>query len=68
MPLRDHFHPPLSKKKSWEGFHGQWPAMIVMALGRKLPQGYDHEPRAHLGAYYEILVVNTDRPARSSEA
>lgn len=58
MPLRDHFHPPLSKKKSWEGFHGQWPAMIVMALGRKLPQGYDAEPRAHLGAYYEIDVAS----------
>ncbi|HET6878733.1 MAG TPA: DUF4058 family protein [Pirellulales bacterium] len=65
MPLRDHFHPPLSKKKSWEGFHGQWPAMIVMALGHKLPQGYDAEPRAHLGAYYEIDVASyeVDVPA-----
>lgn len=67
MPLRDHFHPPLSKKKSWEGFHGQWPAMIVMALGGKLPSGYDAEPRAHLGAYYEIDVASyeTDVPATS---
>lgn len=21
MPLRDHFHPPLTKRASWEGFH-----------------------------------------------
>jgi hypothetical protein len=20
MPLRDHFHPPVSKRSSWEGF------------------------------------------------
>jgi hypothetical protein len=65
MPLRDHFHPPLSKKKSWEGFHGAWPTVIVMALGRKLPQGYDAEPRAHLGAYYKIDVASyeADAPA-----
>ena len=56
MPLRDHFQPPLSKRRSWEGFHGQWPAMIVMALARKLPPGYVAEPRVHLGAYYEIDI------------
>ena len=32
MPLRDHFRPPLDDLTSWEGFHGQWPAMIVLAL------------------------------------
>jgi len=37
MPLRDHFRPPLDDLTSWEGFHGQWPAMIVLALTRKLP-------------------------------
>ncbi|HQU42948.1 MAG: hypothetical protein B7Z73_01350 [Planctomycetia bacterium 21-64-5] len=58
MPLRDHFHPPVNKRRSWEGFHGQWPAMIVMALARKMPLGYVAEPRAHLGAYYEIDVAS----------
>ena len=37
MPLRDHFRPPLDDITSWEGFHGQWPAMIVAALNRQLP-------------------------------
>jgi len=45
MPLRDHFHPPLSKRASWEGFHGQWPAMIVQHLVGVLPDGYVAEPR-----------------------
>ena len=34
MPLRDHFRPPLDDIASWEELHGQWPAMIVMALNR----------------------------------
>jgi hypothetical protein len=32
MPLRDHFRPPLDDITSWEGFHGRWPAMIVMGI------------------------------------
>jgi hypothetical protein len=66
MPLRDHFRPPLDNKTSWEGFHGQWPAMIVMALVRKLPRRYVAEPRFPLGAYFEIDVVSyeEDMPTR----
>jgi hypothetical protein len=58
MPLRDHFHPPLANRKSWEGFHGAWPTVIVMAMGGKLPIGYAAEPRVHLGTYYEIDVAS----------
>src|SRR5712671_1927173 len=57
MPLRDHFRPPVSKRASWEGFHGQWPAMIVQHLARVLPDGYVAEPRVHLGPYFEIDVT-----------
>lgn len=60
MPLRDRFRPPLDNKTSWEGFHGQWPAMIVMALARKLPRRYVAEPRVHLGAFFEIDVASFD--------
>ena len=40
MPLRDHFHPPLSDRTIWEGLHGQWPAMIVLDLSKRLPPRY----------------------------
>jgi hypothetical protein len=60
MPLRDHFRPPVDKKTSWEGFHGSWPAVIVMALNRKLPPRYLAEPRVHLGASMEIDVTAFD--------
>src|SRR5437763_16472742 len=56
MPLRDHFRPPVSKKSSWEGFHGMWPASIVRQLRKQLPPGYVAEPRVHLGTLMEIDV------------
>jgi hypothetical protein len=56
MPLRDHFRPPVSKKASWEGFHGMWPASIVQQLRKQLPPGYVAEPRVHLGTLMEIHV------------
>jgi hypothetical protein len=58
MPLRDHFRPPVSKRASWEGLHGQWPAMIVQHLSPVLPDGYMAEPRVHLGPYFEIDVTD----------
>jgi hypothetical protein len=61
MPLRDHFRPPVSKRASWEGLHGQWPAMIVQHLNPVLPDGYTAEPRVHLGPYFEIDVTAFER-------
>jgi hypothetical protein len=67
MPLRDHFHPPVSKRSSWEGFHGGWPMRIVAELAPRLPDGFVAEPRVHLGNYYEV-VGNSDRvPGPGSE-
>src|SRR5262249_5413455 len=69
MPLRDHFRPPVSKRASWEGFHGQWPAMIVQHLIRVLPDRYVAEPRVHLGPYFEIDVTTfANAESRSATA
>jgi hypothetical protein len=57
MPLRDHFRSPLDDRRHWEGFHGQWPAMMVLALGGKLPRRYFAEPRVHPGGSAEIDVA-----------
>src|SRR5579863_4673507 len=54
MPLRDHFRPPVSKRSSWEGFHGGWTPMIVRELALRLPDNFVAEPRVHLGSHYEI--------------
>lgn len=76
MPLRDHFRPPLDDESSWEGFHGQWPAMIVLGLGKRLPPRYVAAPRVHLGSFAEIDVTTyqrgppkgADRPAESGRS
>ena len=60
MPLRDHFHPPLSDIASWEEVHGQWPAVIVQQLGKVLPPQYTAGPRVHLGSEVEIDVATFD--------
>jgi hypothetical protein len=54
MPLRDHFRPPVSERASWEGLHGQWPAMLVLQLARLLPPQYMAEPRVHVGSEIEV--------------
>src|SRR5258708_29592508 len=36
MPLLDHFHPPVSERRSWEGFHGLWAAALVEKLNRDI--------------------------------
>jgi hypothetical protein len=56
MPLRDHFHPPLSTRLSWQGFHASWPTFVVQRLMPKLPDGFIAEPRAQLGKLYEIDI------------
>ena len=63
MPLRDHYPPPISKRSSWEGFHGGWPMRIVEELAPTLPEGFIAEPRVHLGNYYEIDVSAFEQDA-----
>ncbi len=70
MSLRDRFRPPLDDIASWEELHGQWPAMIVIDLSRKLPPRYVAAPRVHLGASMEIDVsaYDKDEPAAFATA
>jgi hypothetical protein len=65
MPLRDHFHPPLSKRFSWDGVHGAWPTLITIDLNKRLPPRYVASPNIHLGTAFEIDVsaVEQEEPA-----
>src|ERR1051325_3886880 len=57
MLLRDHFRSPLNDVRSWDELHGQWPAVIVQQLGKKLPPRYIAAPRVHFGSQVEIDVA-----------
>ena len=55
MPLLDHFHPPLSEERHWDGFHSKWANVLVDELNQALlPPGYFAEPHVHIGARVEI--------------
>jgi len=64
MPLRDHFHPPLSTERRWESFHAAWLGSLADALNRDLPAGYFAEEQTHAGASVEIDVGTFAEAAR----
>ena len=57
MPLRDHFHPPVSIKHRWDAVHGGWPMEIVRQLFDILPEGFQAEPKIHLGSPIEVDIA-----------
>ena len=57
MPLRDHFHPPVSNTHSWDEVHGQWPGEMVRDLRNYLPAGFRAAPNVHLGSAFEVDVT-----------
>src|SRR5437867_1585571 len=67
MPLLDHFHPPLSVDRPWEGFHSTWPAVIATQLNRELlPPDYFAVPQVTVGVRVEsdVVTYKERRPAQ----
>jgi hypothetical protein len=60
VPLLDHFRPPLSKQRPWDGFHAAWANSLVDRLNDKLlPPGYVALPLVTVGGRVEIDVAAT---------
>src|SRR5262245_8615395 len=60
MPLLDHFHPPLSETRKWEGFHSHWASSLAAQLNAGLlPPRHFAEPQVSHGRI-EVDVA-TDR-------
>src|SRR5256885_9349677 len=58
MPLLDHFHPPVSERRSWEGFHGLWAAALVEKLNRDiLGEEYFADMQVHVGSQVEVDIA-----------
>ncbi len=49
MPLLDHFHPPLSETRKWEGFHSQWASSLAAQLNAGLlpPRHFAEQQVSH---------------------
>ncbi len=68
MPLLDHFHPPVSERRSWEGFHGLWAAALVEKLNRDiLAEEYFADMQVHIGSQVEVDIATLTESARSRQ-
>ena len=57
MPLLDHFHPPLSIERPWEGIHSTWASTIATQLNQdQLPAEYFAMPLVTLGGGMQVDV------------
>jgi hypothetical protein len=55
MPLLDHFHPPLSLERPWEGIHSTWASTIATQLNQnQLPAEYFAMPLVTLGGGVQV--------------
>jgi len=68
MPLRDHFHPPLSVTHPWKGFHSAWANAITSQLNEVLPEGYYAIPEVPLGDQVEIDVATLEEPGNGARS
>jgi hypothetical protein len=68
VPLRDHFHPPLSIRRHWQGFHNAWATYLASDLNRRLPPGYFAEPNIQFGIEIDVATFEESggRPAGAS--
>jgi hypothetical protein len=58
MPLLDHFHGSLRRRRNWESFHSSWATFIAMHLNRGvLPKNCVAEVHVSLGVQLEADVT-----------
>src|SRR5436190_6494343 len=69
MPLLDHFHPPISERRSWEGFHGLWAAALVEKLNRDvLADEYFADMQVHIGSQVEVDIATLNESRQTGES
>ena len=67
MPLLDHFHPPISQRRTWEGFHGLWAAALVEKLNRDvLRDEYFADMQVHVGSQVEVDVATLEESSQAT--
>ena len=65
MPLHDHFHPPWSVQRPWEGFHSAWATAIAFHLNSGiLPAEYFAMPLLEVQGRVEVDVATYQEAER----
>src|SRR5713101_7027837 len=61
MPLLDHFHPPLNKRRHWANLHSAWANALRDQLnGGLLPPNFVAEVKVTLGNRAEVDVATLE--------
>jgi len=67
MPLHDHFHPPWSVLRPWEGFHSAWASAMAFHLNSGvLPAEYYAMPLVQVAGRVEVDVATFQEAERTS--
>ncbi len=67
MPLLDHFHPPLSKRRHWENLHSAWANALRDQLNDELlPPRYVAEVQISIGSQVEVAVATLEEDGAAS--
>lgn len=65
MPLRDHFHRPMTDECDWTTLHGTWITTILQRLNAGvLPDPFVSRSFVHLGSQVEVDVSALERQGR----
>src|SRR4051812_38692302 len=69
MPLLDHFHGSLRRRRHWESFHSSWATFIAQRLNRGvLPKNCVAEVHVTLGVQLEADVTAEQEPGQGNGA
>ena len=60
MTLRDHFHPPLARRRHWHSFHNAWATAIAASLNTSLPDDYFAEPNVQFGIEIDVAALHEE--------
>src|SRR5207302_8868637 len=64
MPLRDHFHPPLSSRRHWQALHTRWATALADYLNDdRLPSDHFAEPQVNIGGQVQVDMAALEDPA-----
>lgn len=57
MPLRDHFHAPLSERRHWHSFLHAWATYLAADLNHQLPENYFAEANVQYGIEIDVATM-----------
>jgi len=55
--LLDHFHPPLSDRRNWKGFHNEWATYLSADINRHLPPEWFATTEVEFGIEIDVATV-----------